>query len=490
MAAGSEGYQCEFLDSVNNLFYCNKCGLVARRLCLTDCCGESYCHTCISLSLRDHKPCPDCKKSGFQVYEQRKFQQQIQALRIYCSLKKRGCDWAGRVDQLASHLDQDQGTCQYMDVLCPQLCHKYILKIQLEVHMKQECSKRPHKCQHCGFEDAYEAVVDGHLPTCRYVALQCPNICGVTCERESMEDHLKICRLQEVWCNLSDLGCNEKYPREEEEDHMRGNVSEHLSLTALKVIEAKKLLEEKCWDQEGKITELNKKLEEQERKLKEQEHKLKEQECKLKDQEAELEDGKDKLQQQSESIQVLKGIVEDLKRKQEEFEEKLSKEVKDFTTRHRNSDKSDVVVGDIAKIVSESTRQLKVRNMSKLISQSIQWNSRIMHSHINGYRFFLQLVIAHYDLSISFFAARGEHDEQLKWPVRATFGMVLVYANRIEGEEEEKFNVSIREWNRPLSSQLLYTYHSGNIKDKLKSLIYKDTLYFGVRRVLIQEINE
>ena len=37
----SKGYQCEFTDPVFDDFYCKKCTLVARRLTITICCGES-----------------------------------------------------------------------------------------------------------------------------------------------------------------------------------------------------------------------------------------------------------------------------------------------------------------------------------------------------------------------------------------------------------------------------------------------------------------
>ena len=478
MAAGGGivGFQCQFLDSVNSLFYCNKCGLVAKRLCLTKCCGESYCHACVSTYLKEDKPCPDCKKAGFQVYEQPKFQQQILALTVYCSLKKEGCDWVGRLDQLATHVDPEKGTCQYVDVACPQLCHKSVPRNKLKVHVQQECLKRSHTCQHCGFESTYEEVVGEHLPKCRYVAVQCPNICGVTCDREDLEDHLKICRLEEVQCSFGNLGCPEKFPREGEGNHFQENVHKHLHLTAVAAIKTKRLLEEKCLDQEGRIEELDKKLKEQERKFL--------------DQEAELEDHKRQLHQQDEGIEHLKGIVEELKLKQAELEENLNKGLEKFSTNHAASDKNDDMLSSLATIVSESTRRLQVRNVSKIMSQSIQWNSPAMHSHISGYRFFLQLVMANQGLSISFFSARGKHDEQLKWPVKAVFKMVLVYANRIEGEEEEEFSVRIREWNRPISTHLLYTYHSGSIRDKLKLLVYRDSLYFGVKKVDIQDFIE
>ena len=56
--------------------------------------------------------------------------------------------------------------------------------------MRKECVEREHVCQHCNFKATYEEVVDTHLPECMYIPLQCPNLCGVTCEREVMEDHM------------------------------------------------------------------------------------------------------------------------------------------------------------------------------------------------------------------------------------------------------------------------------------------------------------
>ena len=42
----TQGYQCEFIDSVPENFYCKKCTLVARRISITTCCGESFCYSC------------------------------------------------------------------------------------------------------------------------------------------------------------------------------------------------------------------------------------------------------------------------------------------------------------------------------------------------------------------------------------------------------------------------------------------------------------
>ena len=140
-----------------------------------------------------------------------KYQKSIASLKVYCSLKERGCDWSGVLEQLEAHLDPDLDNCQYVDTKCPLNCQQAIPKNKVEQHVREECVKREHVCQHCNFKATYEEVVDTHLPECMYVPLQCPNFCGVSCEREVMEDHMKICRLEEVTCEFSDKGCAERF---------------------------------------------------------------------------------------------------------------------------------------------------------------------------------------------------------------------------------------------------------------------------------------
>ena len=191
----SQGFKCEFIDSVPEDFYCNKCSLVARSLVMTDCCGESYCYSCIADSQEKGNSCSACGEDNFTIFPQKKYHKRINSLQVYCSMKERGCGWSGRLDQLHTHLDPLQDNCQYVDTHCPLNCLQTIPKNKLEQHVALECSKRPHVCQYCNFKATYEEVVDIHSPECKYVALQCPNRCGVTFERDFMEDHMKICRL-------------------------------------------------------------------------------------------------------------------------------------------------------------------------------------------------------------------------------------------------------------------------------------------------------
>ena len=143
--------------------------------------------------------------------------------------------------------------------------------------MAQECAKRKYVCQYCNFSATYEEVVSVHFPECKYVPLQCPNLCGVTFERDFMEDHMKMCRLEEVLCEFNGVGCKERLRREELEEHTRQNSQTHLILTASLVTKTNKnLLDRSTEDKEEKQL-LKQMVEEQQRMLKSQEQKLNEQ---------------------------------------------------------------------------------------------------------------------------------------------------------------------------------------------------------------------
>ena len=279
------GYQCQFIDSVSDDLYCKTCNLVARRLTFTSCCGESYCHACIADTQKEGKPCPVCGEKGFSVLQVVKYQRRIRELQVYCCMKERGCDWSGTLEQLDTHLDPDQDNCQYVDTKCPLNCHMTIPRNKVEQHVAQHCAKRPYVCQHCSHKATYEEVVDVHLPECKYVALQCPNRCGVTFERDFMEDHMKMCRLQEVGCVFSEVGCDVQFRREDQEEHIQQNSQKHLALTACVAVETKGDLYHRLHELEGehkrREMELHRKMEKLEEKLGEQEKMLEKQAKKL-----------------------------------------------------------------------------------------------------------------------------------------------------------------------------------------------------------------
>ena len=279
MAASStalKGYQCEFVDSVPEDSYCKQCSLVARRLTITSCCGESYCNGCIHSTQQDNKPCPGCGQETFEIFQHVRYQRKILSFRVHCSVKERGCGWCGPLEHLDAHLDPDTGDCQYTDIDCPLKCQHKINKKNLEHHLAKECVKRDYVCPYCAFKAPYEIVTDIHWPECSYYPLVCPNRCGVTCERPTMEDHLKICRLQQVECQFEQIGCLEKFSREDLEEHMREKAQTHLTMMAATSVKMQQEFQAKLQEQERRFEgrcsaqeeEFQAKLQEQERRLK------------------------------------------------------------------------------------------------------------------------------------------------------------------------------------------------------------------------------
>ena len=410
--AVSQGYQCQFIDSVFDDLYCKKCTLVARRLTITNCCGESFCHTCIADKQEQGNPCPACGEKNFTTFEQVKNQKRISCLRVYCSMKERGCDWSGTLEQLDTHLEPDQDNCQYVDTKCPLNCQQSIPRNKVEQHVAQHCAKRPYVCQHCNFKATYEEVVDAHLPECKYVPLQCPNRCGVTFERDFMEDHMKTCRLEEVGCEFSGVGCEGRFRREDQEEHTRQNSQKHLTLTASLAVETKEQLQQKLLEQDEKHNEereklkrkveeenakvdiklqtqhqkhmeveerLRQKVQEQEKKtemkVEEQEKKLGVQRKKLAQQEKKLEEEENKRQQQEKKL-------EEQEKRLGEQNEKLAQQEKKLEEEERKLNDQDKKVKEQEKKLKEQEK--KMEDLNKAQKLELDKHKQLLQQHFNS----------------------------------------------------------------------------------------------------------
>ena len=364
-----QGYECEFLDSVFDGLYCKKCTLVAKRLSVATCCMESFCHGCIVDTQEQGKPCPACGEKDYNILDHVKNQKRIKCLRVYCSVKERGCDWSGTLEQLDTHLDPDQDNCQYVDTECPLDCHMTIPKNKVEQHVAQHCAKRPYVCQHCNFKATYEEVVDKHLPECKYVPLMCPNLCGVTFERDFMEDHMKMCRLQEVGCEFSGVGCDGRFIREDQEEHTRQNSQKHLTLTASLAVETREDLQQKLLEQDKKHKEeeekLRQKIEEQEKKLKEEEKKRQTHEEKLGEQEKRLGEQKEKLNGQEKKLeeeekkwQQQEKKLGEQEKKQDEHKKKLVQQEKKLEEEEKKRQQQERKLGEQEKKQDEQKKKV------------------------------------------------------------------------------------------------------------------------------------
>ena len=407
--AAPQGYQCEFIGSVPEDYYCKQCSLVARKLTFISCCGESYCNACIHSTQQDNKPCPACGMVNFETFQNAKYQKKILTLQVSCSLKKRGCGWCGPLEHLDTHLNLDTGDCEYTDIDCPLKCHNKISKNNISHHLAEECVKRDHVCPYCAFKASYEIVCNIHWPECSYFPLTCPNRCGVTCERTTMEEnHMKICPLQEVECELKHIGCAERFLRKNEEEHMREKAQTHLLMMAtisVKIQEQEKKSIEQLKEQERKSQEQERKLQEQERKLQEQERKSQEQERKFEEMLVV------QHKENEEKMKALKTEITDLKRMCGVFWS--------FTMDNFGKEKAKDKYDD--------------------------WKSPPMYTHVRGYKFCIGIDANGYDttrgksVNVELWGMEGEYDDKLAWPVEARFTLELI--NHFEDGENKKCKV-------------------------------------------------
>ncbi len=434
--ASSQGYKCEFIGSVFEDLYCKKCSLVARRLTIASCCGESFCQTCIADTQGQGQPCPVCEEKEFTTIKSVKNQKRINNLQVHCSMKERGCVWSGPLDQLDAHLDPHLDNCQYVDTKCPLNCLQTVYKNKVDQHVAQECTKRPHVCQHCGFKATYEEVVDTHLPECKYVALQCPNMCGVSCEREVMEDHMKICRLEEVECEFSSVGCDGRFIREDQDEHTKQNSQKHLTLTTSLVVNIKNDFQ---------------------RKMEKQEHKIKEQEKRLEQQENTLGEQLKKLEEKDKEITELKLSLQKNKQR----------------------------VSDLFNMIVPS-RKFKMKNFSleKAKDKRDDWMSPDMYTHMCGYKFCIgvdanRIVRGTSYVAITVWSIPGEFDKLLKWPAKLNLILELINQQGGKNATNKSSSLDLRKTNNKCRLHWFYLVENLKIQDFLDN----DTLHFHVSKI-------
>ena len=516
--AASQGYQYEFMDSVFDDLYCKRCTLVARRLTVATCCGESFCHGCIADIQEEGKPCPLCDEKDFTVFEQVRSQRRINCLQVYCSMKERGCDWSGTLEQMDTHLDPDRDNCQYVDTKCPLNCHMTIPKNKVEQHVAQHCTKRPYVCQHCNFKATYEEVVDEHLPECKYVPLQCPNLCGVTFERDFMEDHMKMCRLEEVGCEFSGVGCDHRFRREDQEEHTRQNSQKHLTLTASLAVEAKEQLQQKLLEQVKEHREeeesLKRKAEEQEKKLEEQEKKLEEQEKKLQSQERKLRELGKEIEEQKQKLIAQDNTREKAEQKMKMMEEQNKVQKQKLAEQKQLLEHLNLMIQKLGDVVKEVVDK-SIENdwtVSKLLSMTGLnprfemknftrekdkdkpgvWKSPALHTHVSGYRFCIGVDANGFNdgrgcsIHVDLWSMPGEFDDHLKWPASAKITIELV--NHL-GRENASYS-QIWNWEKPTKKYSWFgeceRFRGGFLEHyNLQNFLSNDTLFFNVSEIVV-----
>ena len=449
------GYECEFVDQAPDDYFCRLCKHVAREPTIASCCTEVLCKACIDAIVQDKKSCPSCEDVEIESQgPHKKYTSKILALEVHCTTKDRGCPWTGQLQHLNAHLDVTTGDCEYVDVECPKKCVQKVQKRNVDTHLANECPNRHYRCPHCNFASTF-CVVSKHFDVCRYYPLACPNRCGVTFERDDLDDHMKMCRLEEVECVFVKAGCQARFIRENEDAHMDQNSQKHLALMPAATL---KMLHE----QEEIFV---KKLEQKDEQIKRVEQKLHEQQAfeqKLQDKQEVFEK---KLEEKDEQV---KQVQQKLEKQGQEFEEQLGGQQIEFQKQLQQRDdqiqanvkEKDEQIKTLQQQVERISQQMlpmvnKIRSLINYTGYCVpphdipyanyqkekaricpQSYSIPMYTHPGGYVFMLQFwPIGLNDgrnthLSVSVHLLKGDHDAELKFPAKFTATIQLLNQHR------------------------------------------------------------
>ena len=236
------GYDCEFVEPPPSGLRteCPVCLLVLKEPCLISCCGHKFCRECIERIKKDKKPCPLCNEPDFTFLRERALERDLKDLEVWCSYRKEGCEWKGKLRKLEEHLNRDPSPenrlngCQFVAVECTYKCGAWFQRRHITTHETQQCKKRPYSCDYCrDYHSTFEDVTEVHYPQCGKYPVACPNDCDVyKFERQKLETHLREeCPLSIVDCPFHFAGCETQLPRKDMPEHSKENVI-HLTLLA------------------------------------------------------------------------------------------------------------------------------------------------------------------------------------------------------------------------------------------------------------------
>ena len=228
---------------------------------LVSCCGHNFCEDCIERVKASNGTCPMCNQRSFQAMVNKGHLRIINGLQVYCTNRRRGCQWKGELKNLSTHLNKGEreGECQHEEVKCRYKCREIAQRQQLKHHEDKECLQRPFECQYCKLKGTYHSITEEHYKNCSKYPVLCPNKCTCTqMPRGSVTDHVnKECPLQPVDCVFSWAGCKERRLRKDIELHTTD--TKHIMLLAVACGELKKEIKELKGENEKLKVELGEK---------------------------------------------------------------------------------------------------------------------------------------------------------------------------------------------------------------------------------------
>ena len=229
------GYDYQFISPID--LHCPICMLVPREPLKTRCCSKSFCSQCL-LALQQHHLRPACPNCRSQKITQSSYDEEtdkrIKELEVYCSHRRGGCEWIGKVREVEAHMR----ACDHQLVQCPNGCNEIVYPHTLQEHLQETCPHKHVQCPHCSLTDKHRIITgSSHLDVCPELPIPCHNKeCEEIIIRKEMEAHREECPKEIVSCPYSAAGCSEMIKRENLSQHSEDSLRLHLDI-AMKRIE-------------------------------------------------------------------------------------------------------------------------------------------------------------------------------------------------------------------------------------------------------------
>ncbi|KAI6242508.1 Trf-1 [Aphelenchoides fujianensis] len=245
--AANPDFDVVFIDDVPAELECAVCNQVLRIPQKLPC-EHLFCLAC----LEGLTECPTCGKAfkPEALREDKATARRIQQLAVKCSFFDNGCVWTGTLKELKAHAI----SCEFLDTICPRGCGEVFPRRDEQQHLAV-CSRKTVPCAHCG-KEVSERSMKTHLKLCPAMFINCPNLCGLEMKTRAeasgfhwafdsslqIQQHLPSCPKKGAVCPFGEFGCEYTGGRENLQQHIKEDLSAHLSFLCTGVLEFRELV--------------------------------------------------------------------------------------------------------------------------------------------------------------------------------------------------------------------------------------------------------
>lgn len=194
MAHNYANVDIQFINNLPKKYICSECQTLLKKPMILNCCGKLACESCIEdpYEQRVTYECRICGLYDTEATYDDELWEEILLLEVRCPLFYLGCPWTGKLKSRGSHVDPNQGSCDYISSACTNGCGEKLTKAELSNHINKLCPKRQTVCKHC-YEAGTFDIINGEHRT--------------ECSVECIGDNLAFLKYTDVFEYIQDCTC-------------------------------------------------------------------------------------------------------------------------------------------------------------------------------------------------------------------------------------------------------------------------------------------